>query len=159
MLSHPETPAKRAEIRKYLYGTLNNSRDAIIGMRAQRLPSGAILQLPTHARAIMERVFLRWAKALHYRETGRIVGSNARIITRFYTNTQRDSLPQELFKGKMHSLQRNGKQLDTQILYWSLTDLDDDSLGSYTIFFRHSFAAVMAVDIDHKLDAFEEPDN
>lgn len=107
----------------------------------------------------MERVFVRWAKAFHYRETRRIVDSNARIVTRFYTNTQRDILPQELFKGKMHHLQRNGKRLDTQIVYWSLTDLDDDSLGSYAIFFRHSFAAVMAVDIDHKLDAFEEPNS
>ena len=153
MLPNATAPNIDSETEKYFLGLANNSPDILLGIKAVPFSdkSGAIFELPPQAKSATLKVFDRWARALHYRETHVIAKKDARIFSEFIPNTEL-TVPAEIAMGTEHILARNGINLTHQARYISYNESDDTSLGRYTWIFRNSFIAVMMVDIDGKCD-------
>ena len=149
MLAHPHVPALPIEIGKYMAGVANNSAAVILEMGNAHARLGAdlhVLELGDAAHGAFDRVLRRWAKAFHYRETGRIVPTEGRLYTSLFSNANADKVPPGALEGRVHVLLRNGKDIGDQFGYVTRNDPDRPDLGYYTAMFRRSFLAIMLVD-------------
>jgi hypothetical protein len=147
--SHPAVPAKPNEIQKYLKGISNNNPEILSEMSEdiQKISDDTYaLHIGENSHEKFLSVLRKWAKAFHYRETGRIVPKGARIYANFWTAANADKIPQFCLYGTVHKLRRSGKNIADQCGYITRNDPNDLSLGTYTFMFRRSFLALMMVD-------------
>lgn len=159
MHAHPEVPANQGEIRRYVRGVANNSPEVFAELQnagRQLGPDGALIEVGAATEAAFERVLGRWARAFHYRETGRIVPTEARVFVRWFGNADIEQIPPGALVGPAHALVRNRINIGNQFAYITKNDPNHLGLGYYTAAFRRAFLAIMLVDCDHDLDDWPE---
>ena len=102
----------------------------------------------------MERFSAKLGCALHYRETGVIVPSDAAIVTRWYSNlqVQEGEFPADLVRHapKAPPLVRSTRVLNDQFSY-RVGLSDDKTIGLYVCFFRQSFVTATFIVFDKQL--------
>jgi hypothetical protein len=150
-LRHFDDKKISAKLSQYINGVGNNS-DLLEKIKIiKKIESGGgVIELPPEIQKICNPVFIKWAKAFFYRDTGKILCHNRIIDTTFLSNAQIKAVPPILISHKKSEIFANGKSLDHQMQLFGFCD-SEKMIGCYGVAFRRSFFAVMVISEDDEM--------